>query len=106
MEGGRRMPVDRIEEQLALLLRAIRGEPENGYMGLVARVSEIQVQLRTLADEQRVWREEMEREIALLKQQARQTPAVSARQASVTISAVAVAAVLLLLLILRLGGGL
>ena len=106
MEGGRRMPVDRIEEQLALLLRAIRGEPENGYMGLVARVSEIQVQLRTLADEQRVWREEMEREIALLKQQARQTPAVSARQASVTISAVAVAAALLLLLILRLGGGL
>lgn len=112
VEGGRRMPADEIRDQLALLLRAIRGEPENGYVGLVARVNEMQAQLRTLVDEQRSSREDLEREITLIKQQMQQQMqqmqqpvAMSSRQATVTAAAVTVLAILLLFVILRLGGG-
>lgn len=107
-EGGRAMPADEIRDQLALLLRAIRGEPENGYVGLVARVNEMQTQLRTLVDEQRSSREDLEREITLIKQQMQQIQqpvAMSSRQATVTVMAVTAAAILLLFFILRLGGG-
>jgi hypothetical protein len=56
--GGRRMPADRIEEQLQQLLRALYGENANAVPGLVARVGEIQSSLRQMADEQQRWHEE------------------------------------------------
>jgi hypothetical protein len=72
--GGRRMPADRIEEQLQQLLRALYGENANAVPGLVARVGEIQSSLRQMAeeqqrwhDEQREWRERTERRLDTLE---------------------------------------
>lgn len=56
-------PSDRMEEQLTSLLRAVRGDAENGYIGLVGRVNDIQTQLRTFTEEQRTWRMETERRL-------------------------------------------
>jgi hypothetical protein len=57
----------KLEEQLTSLLRAVRGDAENGYIGLVGRVNDIQTQLRTFTDEQRAWRAETERRLATLE---------------------------------------
>lgn len=67
--GSKRMPADRIEEQLQQLLRAVRGEPENGYTGLVQRVTDLQRDLQAMANEQRQWREDTDRRIDALERQ-------------------------------------
>ena len=95
--GGRRMPADRIEEQLQQLLRALYGEEKNAVPGLVLRVGEIQQSLRAMADEQqrwhdehREWREKTERRLDMLE---RPKPIVVTER-SVYISSAVVVAVL------------
>ena len=90
------MPADRIEEQLQQLLRAVRGEPENGYTGLVQRVTDLQRDLQAMANEQRKWREDTERRIDALE---RQKPIIMTER-SVYISSVLILGVLALMLAL------
>ena len=80
----------RMEEQLTSLLRAVRGDTENGYVGLVGRVNDIQMQLRTFTDEQRAWRVETERRLVQLE-------ATRARALPNRLGVVALAAIVVLL---------
>ena len=73
--GGGRMPADRIEEQLGQLIRALYGEDKNAVPGMVQRLTDLQHDVRAMADEsrqwreeQRQWREDTERRLALLEQ--------------------------------------
>ena len=101
-EGRRRMPADRIEEQLQLLIRAIQGEPGSGTAGLLARVNDLSGQLATLTNEQRAWRQDVERRLALMEQD--RYIQISPRLMFAGVAFGAIAAVLLLVLLLRLGG--
>ena len=100
--GGQGMTVDRIEEQLALLNRALLGEPNVGALGLLARVNELSAQLTTLTNEQRQWRQDVERRLALMEQD--RFIQVSPRLMVAGVAFGVICAILLLLLLLRLGG--
>jgi hypothetical protein len=101
-EGRRRMPGDRIEEQLQELLRALHGEPRNGYIGLVSRVNDIQTTLHTMADEERDWRERTERRLAKLEN----TKPVTMSERSVIMASIVVAVgmVILFVMVMALNG--
>ena len=101
-EGRRRMPVDRVEEQLALLVRALQGEPGSGTVGLLTRVSELSAQLAVLANEQRQWRQDVERRLDLIERD--RYIQVSPRLMFAGVAFGALCAILLLVLLLRLGG--
>lgn len=60
LRDGRRMGVETIEDQITSLVRAVRGDPDNGYVGLVGRVQEIQGQLG-------VFHADTERKLAMLR---------------------------------------
>jgi hypothetical protein len=96
--GGRRMPAERIEEQLQLLLRALYGEERNNVPGLVRRVDEIQQTLAVMAAERQQWREETERRLAKLEQ----VKPVTMSERSVLLSGAMVIATISLLLVLLL----
>ena len=96
------MTVDRIEEQLALLHLALLGEPNVGALGLLARVNELSAQLTTLTNEQRQWRQDVERRLALMEQD--RFIQVSPRLMVAGVAFGVICAILLLLLLLRLGG--
>jgi hypothetical protein len=61
------MPADKIEEQLASLLRAVRGDIDNGVPGLVQRVTDLQRDVRSMVDEQREWREDVDKRLRTLE---------------------------------------
>jgi len=62
-----RMPPDRIEEQLASLLRAVRGDTENGTPGLAQQMRELQAMLLVIQNEQRQWRESVDARLRALE---------------------------------------
>ena len=100
--GGGRMPADEIREQLQLLVRAIQGEPGSGTAGLLARVNDLSVQLATLTNEQRQWRQDVERRLDLIERD--RYIQVSPRLMVAGVAFGAMTAILLLVLLLRLGG--
>ena len=61
------MPQDRIEEQLASLLRAVRGDTENGTPGLAQQMRELQAMLLVIQNEQRQWRESVDARLRALE---------------------------------------
>ena len=95
---GGRMAEDRIEDQLQQLLRAVRGEPENGYTGLVQRVTDLQRDLQAMANEQRQWRDDVDRRLTRLEQ----VKPITMSERSVYVSAAVVIAALSLLLVMLL----
>ncbi len=101
-EGRRRMPADRIEEQLGQLLRAIQGEPTSGNPGLMARVNELSSQMTTFTSEQRQWQQSVERRLMLIEQD--RYIQVSPRLMVAGVAFGAMTVILLLALLLRLGG--
>lgn len=101
-EGRRRMPADRIEEQLALLLRALYGEERNNVPGLVRRVDEIQQTLAVMAAERQQWREETERRLAKLEQM---KPVTMSERSVILSGAMVIATISLLLVLLLLLNG-
>lgn len=109
-QGSRsNMPPDRIEDQLTSLLRAVRGDTENGVPGLVFRMSEMQRQLTVFTEEQRAWREEQrawreQTEHRLNALESMQRPVISNRMGTVLTVTVVVAALLILFLLMRWGG--
>lgn len=107
--GSRRMPADRIEEQLQLLVQAVQGDGRTGAPGLLPRVADLQQAVQAMAteqrqwrDEQREWRERTERRLDVLE---RPKPIVVTERA-VYISSAVIMAVLgaLLILVLMLNG--
>ena len=96
--GGGRMPADRIEEQLALLLRALYGEEKNNVPGLVRRVDEIQRTLAIMTEERQQWREDTEKRLRALEQ----VKPVTMSERSVILSGAMVIATISLLLVLLL----
>lgn len=96
--GGGRMATDKIEEQLALLLRALYGEEKNKVPGLVQRVDEIQQTLHIMAAERQQWREETERRLSKLEQ----VKPVTMSERSVLLSGAMVIATISLLMVLLL----
>jgi len=111
-EGGRGMPVDKnTEEQLAKLVRAVLGEPDAGYIGLVAAVTRLQSQIASMAEEQRVrneeqhiWRAEVDRKIAAIEHDTHESAPPSARVTGLMVGAFAILALILLYTALRWGG--
>ena len=65
--GVGRMPPDRIEDQLASLLRAVRGDTENGTPGLGQQMRELQALMLAMQNEQRQWRESVEARLRALE---------------------------------------
>ena len=61
------MPPDRIEEQLASLLRAVRGDTENGTPGLTQQMRELQALMLAMQNEQRAWRESVDARLRALE---------------------------------------
>ena len=104
VEGGRRMPENKIEEQLRQLLLAMYGDPKLTYVGALDRLGQMQAQLADMMDEQREWRGEIEREIMLIKGEIREPTMMTNRQAALVSSSFTLMAVLLIVLILRTGG--
>ena len=111
-EGGRRMPVEKnAEEQLAKLVRAVLGEPDAGYIGLVAAVTRLQAQIAAMAEEQRVrgeeqhiWRAEVDRKIAAIEHDMHEPAPPSARLMGLMFGAFVILALILLYAALRWGG--
>jgi len=111
-EGGRGMPVYKnTEEQLAKLVRAVLGEPDAGYIGLVAAVTRLQSQIASMAEEQRVrneeqhiWRAEVDRKIAAIEHDTHESAPPSARVTGLMVGAFAILALILLYTALRWGG--
>jgi hypothetical protein len=99
-EGRRRMPADRIEEQLKELLDVVKGDWRQP--GLLPRFNELSVQLATIANEHRQWREEVEHRLASMERE--RFIQVSPRLMSFGVAFGVVVAVVLLFLLLRLGG--
>ena len=95
---GGRMPAERIEEQLALLLRALYGEEKNNVPGLVRRVDEIQRTLAVMTEKRQQWREETEKRLRALEQ----VKPVTMSERSVILSGALVIATISLLLVLLL----
>ena len=62
-----RMPPDRIEEQLASLLRAVRGDTENGVPGLAQQMRDLQAMLLVMQNEQRAWRDSVDTRLRALE---------------------------------------
>jgi hypothetical protein len=75
-----RMPPDRIEEQLASLLRAVRGDTENGTPGLAQQMRDLQAMLLVMQNEQRAWRDSVDTRLRALE--GSRPVAVSARSAA------------------------
>ena len=108
----RRMPVDKnTEEQLAKLVRAVLGEPDAGYIGLVAAVGRLQAQIAAMAEEQRVrneeqhiWRAEVDRKIAAIEHDMHEPAPPSARLMGLMFGAFVILALILLYAALRWGG--
>jgi hypothetical protein len=74
-----RMPPDRIEEQLSSLLRAVRGDTENGVPGLAQQMRDLQAMLLVMQNEQRAWRDSVDTRLRALE--GSRPVAVSARSA-------------------------
>ena len=74
-----RMPPDRIEEQLSSLLRAVRGDSENGVPGLAQQMRDLQAMLLVMQNEQRAWRDSVDTRLRALE--GSRPVAVSARSA-------------------------
>jgi len=64
---GGRMPPDRIEEQLASLLRAVRGDTDNGVPGLAQQMRDLQAMLLVMQNEQRAWRDSVDTRLRALE---------------------------------------
>ena len=62
-----RMPPDRIEEQLSSLLRAVRGDSENGVPGLAQQMRDLQAMLLVMQNEQRAWRDSVDTRLRALE---------------------------------------
>lgn len=94
------MPPDRIEEQLASLLRAVRGDAENETPGLAQQMRELQAMLLVIQNEQRQWRESVDTRLRALEQG--RPVAVSPRSLAFTTMIVAIVVALILVAVLML----
>ena len=96
--GVGRMPPDRIEEQLSSLLRAVRGDTENGTPGLAQQMRELQALMLAMQNEQRAWRESVDARLRVLE--GSRPVAVSVRSAAFATLIVAIIMALILVAVL------
>ena len=94
------MPPDRIEEQLASLLRAVRGDTENGTPGLAQQMRELQALMLAMQNEQRAWRESVDARLRALEQG--RPVAVSARTAVFVTMLITIVSALILVAVMML----
>jgi hypothetical protein len=90
---------------------AVLGEPDAGYIGLVAAVTRLQSQIASMAEEQRVrgeeqriCRTEVDRRIAAIERDTHESAPPSARVTGLMVGAFAILALFLLYAALRWGG--
>ena len=103
-EGGRRMPESKIEEQLRQLLLAIYGDPKVGFVGLVESVNQLRAQVAAISEEQRIWRAQVDQEIAVIEHELGEEPPMNTKQVALIAGTIVAVGVFLLFIMIRAAG--